>query len=346
MIGLLAATLATTAAVLASSPATPPDHKAAAGEIEGQTITIEELEKAAPGDFLNLEVEREKILEAQLARTAAARLVSLEAKARGLSDTELLQQEVIAKVPEPSDEEIGAYYQASRDLMKEGQDKAVPRIRQALVAQRRQKAYEEFLERLKVKYGFKSFLRPIRAHVDAATGPVRGPAHAPVTLVEFSDFQCPYCAALTRTLADVLKRYPDQVKVVFRQFPLEHLHPDAMRAAQSSVCAQDQGKFWEMHDQLFKGGGLSEDDIAKKATAAGLDADAFKACLADAKTAERVKADMDAGVALGITSTPSFFINGRPLRGAMPYQEVVKVIDEELRAAGKTGNLSAAVAGR
>ena len=133
--------------------------------------------------------------------------------------------------------------------------------------------------------------------------------------------------------------------MVFRQFPLERLHPDAMRAAQSSVCAQDQGKFWEMHDQLFKGG-LSEEEIAKKAAAAGLDADAFKACLAAGKTAERVKADMDAGVALGVTSTPSFFVNGRPLRGAMPYQEVAKVIEEELRAAGKATSLSAAAAGR
>jgi len=306
-----------------------------AAEFKGGTITVEELERSAAGELINLAVQRQKILENQLELRIASTLVGLEAKARGLSEADLLQQEVYAKVTEPLVEEIDAYYQASRDMMKEPQEKAVPRIKQALSSQRRQKLYAEFVDRLKAKYEVKTLLEAVRIKVDTAESPVRGPATAGVTIVEFSDFECPYCATLSKTLAEIMKQYGASVRLVFRHFPLERIHQNAMRAAEASVCALDQGRFWEMHEELFKGGALTEEEISNRATAAGLKVQEFQACLTSGRSTVRVRADMAAAKALGVSSTPSFFINGRPMRGAVPPAQVRQVIDEELAHANR-----------
>lgn len=322
------------ASLMGTSPADARQQQPAlAAQYQNGTVTLADVEKSAAADLLSLEVQREKILQTHLDRMAASLVLALEAKARGLTETELVEQEVIAKVQEPTTAEIESYYQASRDLMKESQDKAVPKIRQALTAQRRQQVYLAYLESLKTKYQFKSLLEPVRVAVDASAAPARGPVTAPVTIVEFSDFECAYCAALSRTLADLTKQYGDSVRVVFRNFPLERIHPNAMKAAEVAACAADQGKFWDLHDALFKGGALSAPEIAKRAAGAGVDADQLQACMSAGKGSQRVHGDVEAGLALNISSTPSFFINGRPLRGAVPRDEIARVIDEELRAA-------------
>jgi protein-disulfide isomerase len=314
---------------------------ALAAELKGASITLAEVEKSAAGDLLYLEVQRERILQAQLDRLATAVVVKLEAHSRGLSETELIQQDVYSKAQEPSVAEIESYYQASKDLMKEPQERAVPRIREALTAQRRQKLYLDYIEGLKTKYQYKSLLEPVRVAVDASTSPGRGPATAPVTIVEFSDFECSYCLSLSKTLADLTHQYGDKVRLVYRNFPLDRIHPNAMKAAEVAACATEQDKFWEMHDQLFKGGALSEVEILKRAGDAGVKSDELNACLAAGRGTERVRADVKDGQALSISSTPSFFINGRPLRGAVPRDEILKVVDQELAAARAAKSSSA-----
>jgi protein-disulfide isomerase len=304
-----------------------------AAQLQGGSIALAEVEKAAAGDLLNLEVQREKILQAQLDRLATGMVVRLEAKSRGLSEAELVQQDVYAKVQEPSVADIESYYQASKDLMKEPQEKAVPRIREALTNQRRQKLYLEYIEGLKAKYQFKSLLEPVRVVVAASTSPAKGSATAAVTIVEFSDFECPYCAALSKTLADLTRQYGDKLRLVFRNFPLERIHPNAMKAAEVSACAAEQGRFWEVHDQLFKGGPLSELEILKRAADAGVKTEDLRSCMSAGRGTERVRDDVKAGIALSIASTPSFFVNGRPMRGAVSRDEIVRVIDQELKAA-------------
>ncbi len=300
-------------------------------EIDGQPITLEELEKNAGGQLLSLSIERHRILEATLDRMIAAKVLALEAKATGQLEARLIQQNVLAKTAEvPTEAEVDAYLADRPGLAGQDRAKSAPQARQALLNERRQKAYRDYIARLKQKYGVKTLLEPLRAQVDEGGGPAPGPPHAPVTIVEFSDFECPFCRTLARNLAEVMKQYGNRVRRVFRQYPLESIHRNAMAAAKASVCAADQGRFWEMHGLLFEGGPLAEANLLEKAAKAGLEAGPFKACLASTAAEERVRADLEAATALGVSSTPTFFVNGRPMLGAIPTAEIARVIEEEL----------------
>ena len=164
----------------------------------------------------------------------------------------------------------------------------------------------------------------------AATGPSKGPANAPITIVEFSDFQCPFCSRVNPTLAQVREKYGDKVRIVFRQFPLS-FHQQAQKAAEASLCAGDQGKFWELHDAMFADQqALGVDQLKTKAAGLGVNAEQFNQCLDSGKHAATVQADLKDGSAAGVSGTPAMFINGRFLSGAQPLNEITKVIDDEL----------------
>ena len=336
---MMAAALGLAGIALLSGCGGPPQQPAVAAgqppravvaEVNGQAITLGEVEAGAGGELLNLSIQRQRILETALERIISAKVMALEAKAQRKTEPEILQGQVFAKLAVPTDAEVDAFYASRPDLATQDKAKIAPQIRQALANERRQAAYRSYIAGLKAKYGVKTLLGPLRVKVDPGAGPVRGPADAAVVIVEFSDFECPYCRTLSRTLADVVKQYDGKVRLVFRQFPLEAIHRNAMKAAEASVCASDQGKFWEMHDRLFVGS-LAEADLLAKAADAGLQAEAFKACLSSGKAADRVRADMKAASTLGVSSTPTFFINGRPMVGAVPQAEIARVVDEELR---------------
>ena len=154
--------------------------------------------------------------------------------------------------------------------------------------------------------------------------------------VEFSDFECPFCGHAVETLQQVEKSYGDKVRIVFRDYPL-FSHRTAKRAAEAAHCADEQGKFWEMHDRLFsKGGPLSDGDLHRFASQAGVDQQKFDACLTSGKYKEAWKPSQDEGNRVGVTSTPSFFINGRLIVGAAGIDTFSKVIDEELASAAQS----------
>ena len=162
--------------------------------------------------------------------------------------------------------------------------------------------------------------------------PSLGPEDAPITLVEFSDYQCPYCKRWNdEVYQPLLAAYPGQIRVVYRHFPLTSIHPDAMSAAIASMCAEDQGSFWQFHDKLFSDEyGLGRDAYINYATDLGLDATAFKTCLDSGKFDDFIQQDMDFSINLGIRSTPTFFINGLAVVGAQPLDVFKNVIDKEL----------------
>ena len=164
----------------------------------------------------------------------------------------------------------------------------------------------------------------------AAEGPTRGPKDARVTIVEFSDFECPYCGSAHDTVEQVMTTYAGKVRLVYRQFPLS-FHPHAAKAAEASLCAADQGKFWEYHDVLFKNQKkLEATDLKAHASEVGLHAQKFGQCLDSGDKKKAVDADQQAGLAAGVGGTPAFFINGIFLNGAQPIDEFKKVIDGEL----------------
>ena len=172
-------------------------------------------------------------------------------------------------------------------------------------------------------------LEPPRVEV-AATGPARGPAGAKVTIVEFSDFQCPFCARGRQVMDQVLKAYDGKVRLVFRDFPLS-FHEHAVKAAEAGQCANEQGKFWPMHDWMFENqGALADGDLKEAAKKLGLDGVRFDQCMTTSKYAGVVADSMKAGEKAGVKGTPAFFVNGIFLSGALPFEKFKDEIDKAL----------------
>ena len=168
----------------------------------------------------------------------------------------------------------------------------------------------------------------------AGSAPSRGNPKAPVTIVEFSDFQCPYCVRARPAVARVREVYGDKVRFAFRHFPLD-FHQQAEKAGEAAACAGEQGKFWEMHDLLWANSAkLQVPDLKAHAATLGLDAAAFGPCLDSGRYAHLVEGDLAAGQGYGVSGTPAFFVNGRPLVGARPFEAFAQVIDDELARQG------------
>jgi len=170
-----------------------------------------------------------------------------------------------------------------------------------------------------------------------ADSPAKGPKDAWVTIIEWSDFQCPFCSRVVDTLAQIEKTYGNDVRIVFKTNPLP-FHNRAMQAANSAKCANDQGKFWPMHDLLFKNQQKLEDaDLEQYAKDAGVNVSRWKQCYADKKFENVIKDEQNVGMTLGARGTPAFFVNGRFLSGAQPFPAFQALIDEELKKAKASG---------
>jgi protein-disulfide isomerase len=171
-----------------------------------------------------------------------------------------------------------------------------------------------------------------RYDVPVDDDPVFGPADAPITIIEFSDYECPYCRSWqAEVLPRLIETYPDQVRLVYRDFPLTSIHPNAAPAAAAANCAQEQDAYWDFHDKLFSMElGLSDKAYQQYASDLGLDAEAFSDCLESGRYADEVQADLEYAAQLGVRSTPTFFINGIALVGAQPFELFQEVIDKEL----------------
>jgi protein-disulfide isomerase len=158
-----------------------------------------------------------------------------------------------------------------------------------------------------------------------------GPENAPITLVEFSDFQCPYCKRWHDEVYEpLLAAYPGQIRFVYRHLPLTSIHPEAQSAAEAAMCAGEQDKFWEFHEKLFSTTTLGSATYLQYARELKLDTPTFESCLTDRKYQAQVQADSDFAINLGINSTPTFFINGLAIVGAQPIDVFKQVIDKEL----------------
>lgn len=163
-----------------------------------------------------------------------------------------------------------------------------------------------------------------------AQDPFFGPENAEVTIVEYSDFQCPYCTRVVPTINQIKEKYGDRVKIVFKDFPLSS-HPYAQKAAEAAQCAHEQGRFWEYHDTLFANqGSLGIASLKQYASGLGLDTEQFNSCLNSGKYAAEVQEDFSDGRAAGVSGTPTFFINGKKLVGAQPFSVFESAILDEL----------------
>jgi predicted DsbA family dithiol-disulfide isomerase len=311
--------------------------------VNGEVVTEDQLKKAAQEDLENLDArkaqaemgflrDQQAIYEKTLESMVDNKLIEAEARKRNVTPQLLVTQEVDSKVSYVSDQDVNAFYEANKARINISGADAMRQIRAYLMEQRRDGAYKTFIEKLKKDYKVETYLEPLRVEIATQGFPSKGAAAAPVTIVEFSDFECPFCAGLFPTLKQVESRYADKVRIVFRQFPLTAIHPRAQKAAEASLCANEQQKFWEMHDAMFLDNkNLEVDALKQKATTLKLDVTVFNACIDSAKHAETVRKDIAEGVRLGITGTPAMFINGRFINGNVPLADLSKVIDDELQ---------------
>ena len=241
---------------------------------------------------------------------------------------------------EPTDEEIQKVYDANKaQLGSQTLEQIKPRIVEYLKQQGMQRRRQAFVEELKQTHKTTVALRPPVIEVATAGRPERGGgAKAPVTIIEFSDYQCPFCGRAESTVDEVMKHYGDKVRLVYRDFPLP-MHPQARPASEAASCANAQGKFWEYHATLFANQtALGEDQLKEYAKNVGLDAAKFDQCLKDKPFKAAIDKDVADGERVGVNGTPAFFINGRMLSGALPFDKFKEVIDEELTAKGASSS--------
>ncbi len=316
------------------------DPSTPVAKIGGKAITAGELDEAVKKDLAQLEQQyqeqRYQIRRNQLESMLRQRAFDEKAKAKGVTREELVNQEVSGKIPDPSDDEIRALY----DRAKAGGqqlpplEQVKPDISRFIKNQKGQGMLAEYYEQLKKDMDIQMLLpayQPPKVAVEA-TGPSKGPATAPITIVEFSDFECPYCVKAEATVKDVLAAYPGKIRLVYRDYPLP-MHAKAPKAAEAAHCAQDQGKYWEMHDKLFtQGAKLEVPDLKAHAREVGLDGGKFDQCLDSGEKAKLVDGHKKAGDDAGVSGTPAFFVNGRLLSGAQPLEAFKAIIDEELKA--------------
>ena len=337
-------TIACTAALallVAFAPALVAESSSAkAGEtvavVAGQAITRAELEESLVAEIQALETQRHQLLEAGLDRVVEERLLKAEAARRDVTVEELLAAEMeSAKV---TDAEIDAWYEENSERVRQPKEELTERIREFLGQQRQITRRQELVESLRSRHGVEIRLDPMRLAIEAGSAPAKGPEKAVVTLIEFSDFQCPACKSVTPAIEQIHRKYGDRVRVAFKQFPLHSIHPQAQAAAEAALCAGDQGQFWEMHDSLFeRQNELTEDQLKARATTLGLDAERFNRCLDDGAKREAVLADLEEGRKFGVHATPSLFVNGRPLtlrQGVPLVDQMAEVIDDELARIG------------
>lgn len=299
-----------------------------------EEITRNEVETNAGAQLAQLRSQIYDLTEQALRQTIDGKILELEAEKLGVDRDELVSAVVDSNPPVVTAAQIDSVYEQFRDQLDQPREAVGPQIEAFLVNQARRARFDSLISALREEYEVVSYLDPPRFEV-AATGPALGPESAPVTIVEFSDFECPFCLRIHPTLKQVMEDYDGRVRLVFRQFPLNALHPHAQKAAEASLCANEQGKFWEMHDAMFDNPRqLSVSDLKLRAAEIGLDLRAFETCLDTGEFAEQVAADVAAGRALGVSGTPALFINGRYLSGAQPFDVIARVIDDELQRGG------------
>jgi protein-disulfide isomerase len=320
-----------------------PDFVAAAvdvlAEVEGEEIRAQDLEEALAVPLAKLEEQIYDLKRKKLEEMIGEKLLAREASRRAISVQQLLDAEVTSKVGVVTGQEVDTFYQQNRGRLQGDEKSLKERIRSYLQSQRIDAQREAFVSQLRSQRRVVVRLappKPIRVAVEGRDGAaVKGPAEAKLVIVEFSDFQCPFCRRVLPDLYKLLEAYSKDVKLVFRHFPLDAIHPQARLAAEAAECAGTKGRFWEYHDHLFAQSDLSLPRLKELAKGLNLDVAAFEQCLNDEAVKARVAQDVEAGTRAGVTGTPTFFINGRPLVGAQPFDSFKSVIEQELASLRK-----------
>jgi len=322
-----------------SAAATSDDVPNVLATVGDEQITLADV-RSVVGDNLDQMDARYRqgryaLIDKTLQEILRDRVLSAEAKKQGKTVDQLVAAEIGGPL-EPTEIEVSTWYlQNKARVGTRSIDQLRPQIADYLRKERIKQATEKLDQRLNQERNVTIHLQPYRLTLNNQGAPAMGPANAQVTLVEFSDFQCPYCGQFFPTLKQIEQKYADKVRIVYRQYPLTSLHPNAFKAAEASLCANEQGKFWELHDVMFQEQAqLTVRELKQKAGRLGLDQKKFDSCLESGRFTERVQEDLREGARVGVTGTPALFVNGVQIEGgAVGFDVVAKALDKELARA-------------
>jgi len=313
-------------------------------KVNDQVITAKELEEVIADDLAQAatkyQEEIREIRKQALEIMIVERLVEARATRESITPDELLQREIQARIAKPSEEEIKEVYDATAEKFGgnfPAFEEVEATIREAVQRQLEESAQTEYFDELMATAKIDILLPPVipDAREVPTKGPSKGNPNAPVTIVEFADFECPFCSRAQATVDRILETYGDDIRYIFRDFPMP-FHSFAQKAAEAAHCAGEQGKYWEMHALLFENSdALAVADLKTYATQIDLDSEQFNTCLDASSTAPLVKESLALVKKLGIRGSPTFFINGRQISGAQPFERFKEVIDSELKAASQ-----------
>jgi protein-disulfide isomerase len=306
--------------------------------VSDQKITMSDIRDRSGEQLAQLETQyqvmRSKIISTALDSILREKTLTEEAKKSGKSVDEMIAAEAGANGFEPSDAEITAWYKDNPSRVgNKPLDQLRSQIADLLRSDKRKAAEQKLQDRVNAERKVTVAYQPYRLHFENGKAPTLGKADAPVTLVEFSDFQCPFCRAAAPALRQVENKFGDKVQIVYRQFPIPSLHPNAFKAAEASLCANEQGKFWELHDAMFEDQNkLAVSDLKQTARKLGMDGKKFDACLDSGRYVEQVQNDQRDGQRVGVKGTPAMFINGVIVDGgSVPFSVLEAKLQKELQ---------------
>jgi protein-disulfide isomerase len=323
-----------------SIPAVGQNDSNVIAEIGGRKITADDFEQKEAGKLLQAKYKYYLAERDALNQFIDDELLELQAKKEGVTLDELLKRHVAVNVPEPTEDQLRFYYEGVQT--DEPYESARPNIIETVHQLRMKKARDAYIAQLRADYGVVVELNQPSAKVEVANAPRLGPENAPVQIIEFADYECPYCQKVNDDLARVREQFPNQVSLVYKDFPLP-MHPLAARAAEAAHCAGAQGKFWEYHDSLFQTKRLQKSDLKDQARALKLDTARFDQCLEGGEQIPVVKKDAQEAQRLGLQGTPSFFINGHFMTGSIGFMKLRETVMQELATAAPTAKTRAAL---
>jgi len=301
-------------------------------QINGKTIRMSELEGKYPEALFQARTMFYETQRKTIDDFIGRYLLEEQARKENLTTDELLKKHTSDAVgKDPSDEALRVYYEGidTTESFDNIKSKIVDAIRDRRVA----KAKTAYLQSLRNSASIVLRLAPPRAPQSKVKTPTRGPANAPITLLEYADYECPYCQQIQPAIDKVEREFKGMVAYQYKDFPLP-MHANAQKAAEASRCAESQGKYWEYHDRLVTTKQLDLSALKSHARALNLNAAAFDKCLDNGEAADRVKETATEAQTLQLQGTPTFFINGRFVSGNISYETLRDVIEEELSASG------------
>jgi len=321
-----------------TAPTTPPvaanTEEKIVAKINGVAITDAEITDRVKDRLQKVEAQIYDIKKGGLDDMIEEKLLEAEASKKKMSVDELLKAEVESKVEEPTESEIDTFYEMYK---KKFQNKPLSEVKKDLVAQikntKKSTAYNKFIASLKKEAKVEILIKRPRIQVDVADAPSKGNPKAPIQIIEFSEFQCPFCKKARPVVQQIMDTYKDKVFYAFRDFPLS-FHKQARKASVAAHCAGEQGKYWEYNTLLFENQGEQDPDNLKKfAKDMGLNDKKFASCLESDKYEKLIDRNIADGSKAGVSGTPAYFINGIFVSGAQPFEKFKDIIDEELENA-------------